>query len=78
MSDNVGLKERAARAVYAQMPNFGLQWVANTEGGYSQRRVDDAWEEAPDRHDECRRIAQAVIKEIRALSPSLKEQEEGN
>lgn len=66
MSDNVGLKERAARAVYAQM------WVANTEGGYSQRRVDDAWEEAPDRHDECRRIAQAVIKEIRALSPSLK------
>ncbi len=62
----VELAERAARAVYAQMPNISVDWVANTVGGYSQRRIAVAWEDAKDRHDDCRRIADAVISEIEA------------
>lgn len=54
-------EEMAAQAIYAALPNFGMEWRPNTAGGLSQVRVDDAWEDAPDRHEDCRRQARAVL-----------------
>lgn len=52
----------AARAVYETLPNFGMERRPNTAGGYEVVRVDDTWEDAPNRHDECTRQAEAAVR----------------
>lgn len=62
--------EAAARAVYAVLPNFGMEWQPNTAGGRSKVRVDDPWEDAPDRHEDCTRQAQAAIEAYLSQAPT--------
>lgn len=44
-----------------ELHSNGMVWQPNTRGGHSQVRVDDTWDEAPDRHEDCRRQARAAI-----------------
>lgn len=62
MTDDA-LVEEVARAIYAVIPNFGMETRPTTSPGrpYEKVRVDDPWEEAPDRHADCRAQARAVI-----------------
>lgn len=62
--------EDVARAIYGVMPNYGVEWRPNTNGGSSQVRVDDPWEDAPDRHADCLAQAEAAINAYRASLPA--------
>lgn len=57
--------EEVARAIYAEMPNGAFVWEPNTAGGSSQVFRADAWENAPDRHEDCLRQARAALLAIR-------------
>lgn len=53
--------EAAARAIYAGVPNQTQFCRPNTSGGYDRGFDNDPWEDAPDRHDVCRRQAAAAL-----------------
>jgi hypothetical protein len=61
--------EEVARAIYARIPTWGLvrQPLTTMEPSYATVRVDDTWEQAEDRHDECRAHATAVLTRLREL-----------
>lgn len=78
MSD---LRELVARVVYSLIPTGGEVSVQTTSTDQAGRAIwakeyhADSWEEAPDRHEQCFEIADAVLKivnehERRMSSPS--------
>lgn len=59
--------ERLAKAIYAHIPTWQIVREYDTTGSDRkvERRVDDTWEEAEDRHEECREFARVVLRAMR-------------
>lgn len=63
--------EKCARAVYALSPNGGYVRQPNTAGGWDSVFVPDPWDEAPDRHEDCREVAAAVLDALMEPSDTM-------
>ena len=59
--------KRAAKAIYAELPNGAEVTVRTTaidqdgSARWGKRFVPDPWEQAPDRHEDCLRQARAAL-----------------
>lgn len=60
------LVEEAAKAIYARIPTFMIVNRVGTDvhGTITPTRIEDTWEEAEDRHEECRDLARAALSVI--------------
>ena len=72
--DNADLTEAVARAIYARIPNTHQErepcTATDQHGNPLYGRlisVPDKWEEAEDRHEQCKELARAAIAALTAF-----------
>lgn len=66
------LIEEMARAIYAEIPNGGtvsIPTTSSTPPFYRYEYRPDSWDDAPDRHNQCREIAASVLAAVERHVP---------
>ena len=73
MSKGESMVERCARAVYERIPNGGYVTRHHGTAVHSNDFRPDAWEDAPDRHEQCRDIARGVFEALMWPTRSMRD-----